>query len=44
MKFYKLIFLILLAFFILNELYSKNIEGNQKFSNILDTNTKVRFY
>ena len=43
MKFYKLIFLILLAFFILNELYSKNIEGNQKFSNILDTNTKVRF-
>ncbi len=43
MKFYKRIFLILLAFFILNELYSKNIEGNQKFSNILDTNTKVRF-
>jgi hypothetical protein len=43
MKFYKLIFLILLAFFILNELYSKNVEGNQKFSNILDTNTKVSF-
>jgi hypothetical protein len=43
MKSYKLIFLILLAFFILNELYSKNIGGNQKFSNILDTNTKVRF-
>jgi len=43
MKFYKLIFLILLAFFIINELYSKNIEGNQKFSNILDTNTKVSF-
>jgi hypothetical protein len=43
MKFYKLIFFILLAFFMLNSLYSKNIEGNQKFSNILDTNTKVSF-
>lgn len=43
MKFYKLIFLILLAFFMLNGLCSKNIEGNQKFSNILDTNTKVSF-
>jgi len=43
MKFYKLIFLILLAFFMLNGLYSKNIEGNQKFSNILDTNTNVSF-
>lgn len=43
MKFYKLIFLILLVFFMLNGLYSKNIEGNQKFSNILDTNTKVSF-
>jgi hypothetical protein len=43
MKFYKLIFLILLVFFMLNGLYSKNIEGNQEFSNILDTNTKVNF-
>ena len=43
MKFYKLIFLISLAFFMLNGLCSKNIEGNQKFSNILDTNTKVSF-
>ena len=43
MKFYKLIFFILLAFFMLNSLYSKNIAGNQKFSNILDTNTKVSF-
>ncbi len=43
MKFYKLIFLILLVFFMLNGLYSKNIELNLKFSNILDTNTKVSF-
>jgi len=43
MKFYKLIFLILLVFFMLNGLYSKNIELNLKFSNVLDTNTKVSF-
>jgi len=43
MKFNKLIFLILIVFFMLDGIYSKNIEVNQKFSNILDTNTKVSF-